>query len=98
MTGLPDSSAQAVIENGSIVIRVPIAALPQVIEGAWALGGIDTRMKITDADAFAKDLMHELNNEDEQGTTRIHKMFDRAMNEAIEQGAQGVEEHENQDA
>lgn len=41
---------------------------------------------------FAKEVVRELNSEDEEGTTAIHKMFDAAFIEAIEQGAEGVEE------
>jgi hypothetical protein len=93
-----DNSGQAVIENGDIIIRAPIDALPQVAEGAWVIGALDKRWKVTDPAIFAKELLHALNNEDEQGTTMIHKMFDKAINEALEQGAEGIEEHETQDA
>ena len=91
-------SGTAIIENGVIIIRIPVASLPMVVEGAWALNALDTRFKLTDAALFAKDLVCALNEEDEQGTTMIHKMFDAAINEALEQGADGIEEHENQDA
>ncbi len=90
--------SDAAIENGAIVIRVSLAALPQVVEGAWALHALDKRWKLTDVPTFAKELVHELNREDEQGTTMIHRMFDTAINEALEQGAEGIEEHEDQDA
>ena len=93
-----EQDGQAVIKGGAIVIRIPIKNLPQVVEGAWALGALDTRWKITDAPAFAEALVDELNREDEEGTTMIHKMFDAAINEALEQGAEGIEEHKDQDA
>lgn len=93
-----DMSGRAVIEDGAIVIRVPIANLPAVVDGWWAASGIDMRFKVTDSEAFAKDLVRELDREDDTGTTRIHKMFDRAIDEAINQGAEGIEEHENQEA
>jgi hypothetical protein len=89
---------QAVIEDGRyIVIRVAIEALPAVVEGAWASGGLDTRFKVTDPAAFAKELVIEINQEDEAGTTAVHKMFDFSINMAIEQGAEGIEEHEIQE-
>jgi len=90
-------SGEAVIEGGAIVIRVDISALPMVVEGAWAAGGMDLRLKVTDAKAFAKDLVRALNDEAEDGTTAIHKMFDAAIWEASEQGAEGIEEHEDQE-
>jgi hypothetical protein len=41
--------------------------------------------------------MRELNQESEDGSTRIHRMFDGAIEEAINQGAFGIEEHERQE-
>jgi hypothetical protein len=59
---------------------------------------MDVGFKVTDPDAFAKDLVIELNNENEIGTTCIHKMFDAAIEEAINQGAFGIEEYQEQEA
>lgn len=89
--------ADAVIENGSIVIRVAVDALPAIVEGGWAAGAYDTRFKVTDIFEFAADLVRELNRESEDGTTRIHVMFDKAILEAVDQGAFGIEEHEQQE-
>ncbi len=93
-----EKSGRAVVEDGSLVIRIAIEALPMIVEGSWAAGGIDTRYKVTDPVAFAADLVRELNDESEDGTTRIHRMFDKAIDNAIGQGAAGVEEHEQQEA
>jgi hypothetical protein len=93
----PEDSGQAVIEGDALVIRVSLANLPMVLEGAWAMGKFDTRFKITDASEFAKELMHALNREDEQGTTPVHEMFDKAILYATEQGALGIDEHETQE-
>lgn len=90
-------SGQAVIEKGSLVIRVSLEALPMALEGAWAMGKFDTRYKITDASEFAKELMHALNREDEQGTTPVHELFDAAIVYIIEQGGFGIDEHEVQE-
>lgn len=92
-----DMSGQAIIEDDVIVIRLPIVNLPAVLEGSWLANGIDTRFKVTDPAAFAESLVYELNTEDDNGSNRIHKMFDRAINDAIDQGALGVDEHEDQD-
>lgn len=93
-----ENSGRAIIEDGSLVIRVALEALPMVVEGAWAAGYMDTRYKLTDPAAFARDLVRELNDESEDGTTRIHRMFDKAIENAINQGAEGIEEHEQQEA
>ncbi|MDE1902140.1 MAG: hypothetical protein KGI37_10965, partial [Alphaproteobacteria bacterium] len=93
-----DNGGQAIIEDGAIVIRVPLDALPMVLEGAWAMRKFDTRYKITDADEFAKELTRALNREDEQGTTAIHELFDQAILNCLESGAFGIDEHEQQTA
>lgn len=90
--------AEALIEDGVIVIRVPVDNLPAVLEGSWASGGINTRWKLSDQDAFAKDLCRALNDEDEAGNTVIHRMFDQGIDEAIEGGAEGIDVHHNQNA
>jgi hypothetical protein len=95
---MAQSDGRAVIKDGKIIIQFPLAHLPQVVEGAWALGALETRWRITDTKAFAKDLVGEMNREDEQGTTLIHKMCDAAINELLENGGEGIEEHPNQDA
>ena len=87
----------AVIRKGLIIIEVPIDALQTIADGAWFLGGLAPRAKIIDKKAFAKDLVRALNDEDEQGTTMIHSMFDRAIGEAWDNGAEGIEVHPEQD-
>ncbi len=85
-------NGDATIEDGFIVIRVAIDALPDIVRGGCdSLNGIEPRMRVTDFNALAKDLVGELNREDEIGTTRVHKMFDGAIVEAFEQGAEGLE-------
>lgn len=93
-----ERSGQAVILNGAVVISVALAALPMVVEGAWASGNLQPRYKVTNVNEFAAELVRALNDEEEDGTTRVHRMFDSAIDEAINQGAEGIEEHENQDA
>lgn len=94
----PETNAQAIIEGDAVVIRVTLSSIPAIIDGGWGCGAISPRMKITDVQAFAKDWVSELNREAEDGSTPIHKMFDATINEAIEQGAEGIEEHEQQNA
>ena len=48
--------------------------------------------KITDREGFAKDILNELEREEEDGTTLVHKMFDQAANSAVEDGSEYVEE------
>lgn len=86
-----DHSAQAIIEGDAIVIRVPIAYLSTIVEGGWAAGGYDTHFKVMDAPVFAKELCSALNDEDEEGTTPIHRLFDKCIVAASESGAEGID-------
>lgn len=90
-------SGQAIIENGSLVIRVSLEALPMILEGAWAMNKLDMRYKITDAAEFSKELMRALNREDEEGTTPVHELFDAAILHVIEVGGFGIDAHETQE-
>lgn len=90
-------SAEAAVVDGTIIIRVPLDALAQIVEGGWAAGGYDTRFRVTDPSVFAKELCHALNDEDEIGTTPIHRLFDECILAAIDQGAEGIEEHPEQE-
>ena len=90
----PNPNGEAVIEDGYIVIRVAVAHLPMIVQGAsdvldGALFGLDA--KVADAPALAEEIRRNLNEENEVGTTPIHKMFDAAILEAIEQGGDGIE-------
>ena len=86
------TGAEAVIRDGLIVISIEIAALPMIVSGSCAAGGLDGRRKVADAEVFAAEVVRALNDEREDGTTPVHLMFDRAFDEAINQGAEGVEE------
>lgn len=88
---------KAVIENDCIVIRLPIPSLRDVVESSWACDALPLRMRVTDAPALATAVVYELNWEEENGTTPIHRLFDAAINEAIEQGADGIEVHDDQE-
>lgn len=55
-----DLSAVAVVEDGNIVIRLPIKNLPVAVEGSIALGTLDGPFKVTDAEKFAKDVVTAL--------------------------------------
>lgn len=91
-------NAEAHIEGDAILIRLPLENLQAVAEGGWASGALDMRWQITDPAVFAKELCGELNREEEDGTTPIHRLFDRAIDKAAENGAEGIEEHPEQDA
>jgi len=88
---------EAKIEGDQIVIRIDISNLPVIVSGAWALSALPP-LKVTDAPEFAKELCRQLNDEDEEGTTPIHRLIDKGVNEAVEQGAFGIEEISDDEA
>jgi len=89
---------EATISRNSISIRVPFSKLQQLMDGSWRLGALEVRQKVKDQDVFAAELVAALNAEDEQGSTIIHRLFDSAINAALEGGAEGIEEHPVQEA
>lgn len=86
------TGAEAVIDWWRIEISIDVSALPVILSGSLAVRNADPLYRVTDAHAFAAELVLALNHEDEDGSTVVHKMFDAAMDEAIDQGAEGVEE------
>ncbi len=87
-------SGRAVIEGDEIVIRVAIEALPVVVDAHPSLGGA---YRVTHALDFARELERALSAEEEDGTTLVHRMFDRAIEDALEYGAEGIEERASAD-
>lgn len=83
-------------KTGAIVIRVPASTLKRVAQYLPAFERHDEETgdtlvpKITDPKVFAKEVLHTLRREEEDGTTLVHEMFDKAIEEAVEQGAEGI--------
>lgn len=48
--------------------------------------------RVKDAAVFAKEVADELNREGEDGSTPLSRLLDKCIVEAVEQGAEGVEE------
>jgi len=86
------TGGQATLIDGKIEISIDVAALPMIVNGSCCCDSMEGLWKVTDAETFAKEVCRALNDEREDGTTRVHMMFDAAFMEAINQGAEGVEE------
>ena len=84
------------IEDGCVVIRVPIARLPECIEASWASGILDERWRVEDSAEFAQELVTALNHEEEDGTTPVMQLLDTTLLSIIENGANGLEIHPDQ--
>lgn len=87
------------IEGGEIVIRVKIDALPIAVGFLQDLTKYDEKSgeffeaRVTDPRVLAEEIVRALRQEQEDGTTPIHEMFDAAVGEAVEQGAEGIVLH-----
>ncbi|MFS4580387.1 hypothetical protein [Phaeobacter sp. C3_T13_0] len=79
----------AKIEGDEIVIRMPIATIPVAVNAGWAAHKVDTPVRVDDPRAFAKEMLHTLNAEqdDRGGNTLVMDIMDQAINGAIEFGA-----------
>lgn len=75
------------IESDEIVIRIKISSLEVAFD---LVTGGDTDVKLTNSVTFAREVVQELNAENEKGDTLVHKMLDQAVREAVEQGAEGL--------
>lgn len=80
------------IDDGELSIRIGVEALAIAVEGSPMLerGEDFVGPKVTDPDRFARELLNELEREDEDGANAIHRAFDQAAVAAIEDGAEGI--------
>lgn len=76
------------VTKKEIVIRLPLNILQLIID----YGGDDypEGLKVVNIGEFAKDIIHELTREEENGFTPVIRMLDAAILEALEQGSMGV--------
>jgi hypothetical protein len=85
-------SGVAVLVDGAIVIRVPVAGLAAAVRQSCDGGHIGPPLiEISNEAAFAKAMVLELNREREDGETPITLMLDAAVIAAAECGADGCE-------
>jgi hypothetical protein len=88
---------EAKVEGDEIVIRLYVGNLPVIVNGGWACNALPP-LKVTDSGKFAKELCYALNAENEEGTTPVHRLMDKCVIAAIEQGALGIEEITDEEA
>lgn len=97
----PRAGLQVEIEGGKggvgtsqLVIRIGIETLRVSAECSDLFlddTTLSSRLRVTEPLQFACEVARELEREEEDGTTLIHLMFDKAFERAVEQGAEGVE-------
>lgn len=75
------------IVGGVVTMTIGVSALCTAVAAG---GTFPPEGRFTDEYVFARAVVEELAREDEDGTTRVHRLLEMAAVEAIEQGAQGV--------
>lgn len=81
---------QVGIKAGRLEISIGIETLMHAVK-AGPVGEAIPHLRVTDAQAYAREIVRALKDESEDGTTVVHRMLDAAAMEAIDQGAEGVE-------
>lgn len=77
------------VEDGVLKISIGVALL------AWAVQSQDqwpAEFEVTDLREFAHSMRYRLQKEEEDGTTPVHRMLDKAAQDVLEQGDDGVDE------
>lgn len=82
------------IKDGQLNISIGIALLAFAVQAqdAWPEG-----VRVTDLQEFASSMARQLQKEEEDGTTPVHRMLDAAAYEVLEQGDDGVDEGDVED-
>lgn len=86
-----DTPLQADIENDQLVIRIGVATLA-FCALAKNGGPLIENLRVTDPTKLAEDTIREMTREEENGDTRLTKMIDAAMVEAVDQGCIAIRE------
>ena len=80
------------IVDGRLVVSASVGTMVQAFKYCSNyMAQFDEHKYTIDGPVFAREIMGELLAEDEDGTTLIHQMFDKAAERAIEKGCKGVE-------
>lgn len=87
MTEIREQQLQIEIVDGRLVISIGVELLTHAVTHGddW-----EEEWEITDVDAFASAIAHQLELEEEDGTTLLHRAFDKAAYKAVEDGEDGV--------
>ncbi len=89
---MKDAPLEVIIRDDELVISAGINTLVAVIVSP------EPGFIITNADVAALEILSALKDEEEDGTTVVHKMLDLAARDAWEQGGEGFEDAEEEPA
>jgi hypothetical protein len=88
------TALSADIKNGMLTIKVGVDILKFAAEHSekyWLPNTDKYAFVIDDADAFASDLLSTMQDEEEDGTSNIHKFIDAMIELSVDQGNTGID-------
>jgi hypothetical protein len=90
------------IERGALVIRIGIDTLAYAMKFAdWSIQFDETkddylqRYRVVDATELAKDVIHAMLREEEDGSTPLSDFLDKMTESAVQDGSLGVDDDPN---
>ncbi|MBY2992477.1 hypothetical protein HF272_13665 [Rhizobium leguminosarum] len=81
-----------IVEDNQVKISIGLGLLAFAVQSAPSYAGWPDDWYIDDIRKFGKEFASALQREEEDGTTPIHRMFDKVALELLEQGPECVEE------
>ncbi|MCO7594246.1 MULTISPECIES: hypothetical protein [Pseudomonas] len=92
-TGITDALPTVAVEGDQLVIRITTECLLHAVTCSpeWPTDEAGSPISITDDQLLLQEIIHELQREDEQGTNPMHRLFDEAALNALNNGSQAVD-------
>ncbi|MFV2944264.1 hypothetical protein [Pseudomonas japonica] len=92
LVGLPDVLPAVAVEGDQLVIRITTECLLHAVTCApeWPINDDGSPTQINDGALLVKEIIDELQRENEHGTNQMHRMFDEAAVSALDNGSQAV--------
>jgi hypothetical protein len=90
-----DKHLEVKLAGGVLTISIGVEALKWAAEHNEEFYKPETgkyALVISDADEFAKDIVTALRDEQEDGTTTVHELIDKAVRYVMENGSEGLDE------
>ncbi|PJY97728.1 hypothetical protein [Pseudomonas donghuensis] len=91
--GLTDVLPTVAVEGDQLVIRITTKCLLHAVTCApdWPTDETGMPVSVNNGPLLLQEIIHELQREDEQGTNSMHRLFDEAALDALNNGSQAVD-------
>lgn len=90
------------VKNYELVIRIGLESLAYAADQSDLFNPYDPekykfvrQFQVTDAEDWAEDIKRELTREEEDGSSMLTNLFDKAFEKALDQGSLGVKDFAN---